>query len=168
MLSDRRTRENRTSGGMGREWGTDHERASEALQWGNPQQTDRCPLSSQTHSLTLAFSGHATVRSVVVGGSPCGELDPKQLGLPLFSPTCSDPHKPKKKQTSSRTPWAKMLARVFGADVETCPACGGPMKIVRFYTSAESLDPALGTRTRSPPVHTTMSATSGQLSLQWA
>ena len=37
-LSDRRTRENCTYGGMGREWRPDHDQAREALPWGNPQQ----------------------------------------------------------------------------------------------------------------------------------
>jgi group II intron reverse transcriptase/maturase len=37
-LSDRRTREHCTYGGMGREWGTAHDGAREALPWGNPQQ----------------------------------------------------------------------------------------------------------------------------------
>jgi len=26
--------------------------------------------------------------------------------------------------------WAKRLKRVFGIDIETCTACGGPMRII--------------------------------------
>ena len=37
-LSDRRTREHCTYGGMGRAWCTDDDGAREALPWGNPQQ----------------------------------------------------------------------------------------------------------------------------------
>jgi hypothetical protein len=52
-LSDRRTRENWTSGGMGREWWTGQGDASEALQKGKPAETDRRPLKSLSHSFTL-------------------------------------------------------------------------------------------------------------------
>ena len=40
---------------MGREWGTDYGGASEALQRGNPQETDRLRLTSLSHSFTLDF-----------------------------------------------------------------------------------------------------------------
>src|SRR5689334_1771401 len=41
------------SGGMGREWRTDHDRAIEALQPGKPAATDRLHLTSPNHSFTL-------------------------------------------------------------------------------------------------------------------
>ena len=38
---------------MGREWHAAYERAIEALQWGNPQTTDRLSLPMVGHSFTL-------------------------------------------------------------------------------------------------------------------
>ena len=40
---------------MGREWGTGHDGANEALQWGNPQPTARPHLQPLNHSFTLDF-----------------------------------------------------------------------------------------------------------------
>lgn len=40
---------------MGREWGADHDRASEALHLGKPAETDRPCLKSLNHSFTLDF-----------------------------------------------------------------------------------------------------------------
>jgi hypothetical protein len=28
--------------------------------------------------------------------------------------------------------WAQRLKRVFGIDIETCPACGGAMRIIAY------------------------------------
>jgi rRNA maturation protein Nop10 len=29
--------------------------------------------------------------------------------------------------------WAQRLKRVFGIDIETCPACGGAVRIMRLH-----------------------------------
>ena len=38
-----------------------------------------------------------------------------------------------------RLTWAALLARVFRIDVSTCPACGGPMRIVAALTDPDSI-----------------------------
>jgi hypothetical protein len=40
------------------------------------------------------------------------------------------PPKDEEKAPNSRISWARLLKRVFGLDVETCPACGDKMKII--------------------------------------
>lgn len=35
-----------------------------------------------------------------------------------------------KKKPKARITWAKLLARVFGFDVEKCPECGGKIKVI--------------------------------------
>lgn len=58
-------------------------------------------------------------------------------------------------QKQKNIPWARLLARVFGIDVETCSKCGGRMKII-----AAIEDPAvirkildhLGLDTKPPPL----------------
>ena len=40
---------------MGREWHATHESATETLQWGNPQTTDKLSLPMVGHSFTLEF-----------------------------------------------------------------------------------------------------------------
>jgi hypothetical protein len=46
-------------------------------------------------------------------------------------PTCDD--KPK----SKNIPWAWLLVRVFDIDVETCPSCGGRLKIIAAIEEPE-------------------------------
>ena len=36
-----------------------------------------------------------------------------------------------------RLDWAALLARVFAADVTTCPRCGDPLTIVAFLTDPD-------------------------------
>jgi len=48
---------------MGREWRGDYDRASEALQRGNPQQTDRPDLPSLSHSFTLDCNSYVQSRA---------------------------------------------------------------------------------------------------------
>ncbi len=64
--------------------------------------------------------------------------------------------KKNKKPSKQRIPWARLLARVFNIDVETCPHSQGRVKII-----AAVEDPAvivkilehLGLPTRAPRVH---------------
>jgi hypothetical protein len=37
-------------------------------------------------------------------------------------------------------PWAELLQRTFGIEVEVCPTCGGRMKLRALVTAAESID----------------------------
>lgn len=64
---------------------------------------------------------HAKIRSQIV---------PKK---PTLMPPAEAPGKrpavPAPKQ-ARRSPWAELLARVFGFDLKTCPHCGGTVKII--------------------------------------
>jgi hypothetical protein len=63
-----------------------------------------------------------------------------------------------RKQTGSskyRLAWAALLARVFDADVSSCPACGSRMRIVAFITDPFSVRRYLegvGLPTEAPPI----------------
>ena len=51
-------------------------------------------------------------------------------------------------------PWAELLKRTFGIEVEVCPTCGGRMKLRALITAAESIDrylKKLGEPTELPP-----------------
>lgn len=66
-------------------------------------------------------------------------IDPKQLEL-------------KKKNI----PWARLLARVFNIDVETCIKCGGKMKIIAAIEDPKAIRKILehmGLDTKPPPLH---------------
>ena len=45
-------------------------------------------------------------------------------------PKLAQPPSDEVKAPKSRVSWARLLKRVFGLDVETCPACGDKMKII--------------------------------------
>ncbi|QQR90769.1 MAG: transposase [Myxococcales bacterium] len=85
-----------------------------------------CALVLPPHFHLLRYHGvlaaHATQRSKVVPG-PQDESNRAQLAL-----WNDDPQEPRPK----RTPWSKLLARVFNVDVSVCPSCGGHMKIIEF------------------------------------
>jgi hypothetical protein len=54
-----------------------------------------------------------------------------------------------------RVAWAKLLARVFQAEVTVCPACRGHMKIIAAITAPASIRKvldALGLPSRAPPI----------------
>lgn len=82
------------------------------------------------------LAAHAKDRSEVVPALKEDESPRAQLDL-----WDDDPAEPRKK----RTPWAKLLAKVFKIDVTVCPSCGGNMRILAFV-DAEHL--ALS---RAPP-----------------
>lgn len=66
-------------------------------------------------------------------------IEPKQLEL-------------KKKNI----PWARLLARVFNVDVETCTKCGGKVKIIAAIEDPKVIRKILehmGLDTRPPPLH---------------
>lgn len=39
--------------------------------------------------------------------------------------------------------WAQRLKRVFGIDIETCPACGGAMRIIACIEDPDVIDKIL-------------------------
>jgi hypothetical protein len=72
-------------------------------------------------------------------GQDQDNIDPKQLEL-------------KKKNI----PWARLLARVFNIDVETCIKCGGNMKIIAAIEDPKVIRKILehmGLETKPPPLH---------------
>ena len=79
------------------------------------------------------------------------EIVPKAKEQPLQVPADKN-----KKPFKQRIPWARLLARVFSIDVETCPHCQGRVKII-----AAIEDPAvivkilehLGLPSRAPQIH---------------
>ena len=54
-------------------------------------------------------------------------------------------------QKPKRTPWAKLLARVFEVDVTICPRCFGEMKIRAFITDPNEATRYLSLGPRAPP-----------------
>jgi hypothetical protein len=156
MLSDRRTRENRTSGGMGREWVTDHECAREALQWGNPQQTDRRHLSSGTHSFTLVFAPCATARpalQALLPKQPPHKPDDRTTGGPSTSQPAAVAQLPAVESSVAssedlpppryRRPWHELLKRVFDLDL-VCGRCGARMHHISHIDDPQVIDKILG------------------------
>jgi hypothetical protein len=74
-----------------------------------------------------------------VVGQEQDNIDPKQLEL-------------KKKNI----PWARLLARVFNIDVETCSKCGGKMKIIAAIEDPKVIRKILehmGLETKPPPLY---------------
>jgi hypothetical protein len=53
-------------------------------------------------------------------------------------------------------PWARLLARVFNIDIETCIKCGGKMKIIAAIEDPKVIRKILehmGLDTKPPPLH---------------
>lgn len=54
----------------------------------------------------------------------------RRMIVPKLKPKTEHPEPEGKTQSNSRISWARLLARVFDIDVETCPLCGGKTKII--------------------------------------
>jgi hypothetical protein len=109
------------SGGMGREWSSDHGKASEALRKGKPAETDRPCLPSFHHSFTLGLAPHSQLRGAITP-------TPRQQGAEA----------PEAGRASPRWGWARLLKRVFAFDMERCPACGrGTLRIIAAITQVD-------------------------------
>jgi hypothetical protein len=65
------------------------------------------------------FAPNSRYRARVVPGRVGGGGDPEQLAE---EPTVSE--------WRAKMTWAQRLQRVFGIDVEPCPSCGGPVRII--------------------------------------
>lgn len=66
-------------------------------------------------------------RGIVLAGAPPAELS--SIEPPSDAPALR----------ARRRRWAELLRRVFQVDVETCPRCGGAMKIVAFVTAQSTI-----------------------------
>ena len=53
----------------------------------------------------------------------------------------TDPSSPAERRAAMR--WAQRLKRVFGIDIQTCPACGGAMRIIACIEDAAVIDKIL-------------------------
>jgi hypothetical protein len=98
------------------------------------------------------LSAHAALRAQVVKGiseTPLTTLPLCQLPLPL--PAAAPSPIRKRPRRPARTPWAKLLARVFAVDVTVCPACRGPMKILSFAITPDQIKRWLPPCPRPPP-----------------
>jgi hypothetical protein len=76
--------------------------------------------------------------------------------------TCAPPAPPCDAPRSRYRPWAQLLRRTFGLDVETCPRCGGRMRLLALITEppevarflrhvGESTEPPSRAPARDPP-----------------
>jgi hypothetical protein len=51
-------------------------------------------------------------------------------------PTTGDPQEPTPAERRAAITWAQCLKRVFGIDIETCPACAGVVRIIACIEDA--------------------------------
>ena len=73
--------------------------------------------------------------------------------------TTADVEEPTAAEHRAAMTWAQRLKRVFGIDIETCPACGGAVRIIaciedpavieKILTHLDAKAPALEARRRS-------------------
>jgi hypothetical protein len=106
------------SGGIGREWSSDHDKAREALRTGKPAEMDRPCLPSLDHSLTLGVAPHSTLRAAIIP-------TPRQQGVDGDASKTGTPS----------WHWARLLGRVFDVDMATCPVCRrGSLRIIAAIT----------------------------------
>ena len=57
-------------------------------------------------------------------------VTPAKRGRGGQHPTTGDPQEPTPAERRAAMTWAQRLKRVFGIDIETCPACGGAVRIM--------------------------------------
>jgi hypothetical protein len=103
----------------------------------------------------LRYSGvlapGATARAEVVPAAASPPLAQLLLAWPSTGAVPRTEQATPEAPRTKRTSWAKMLAKVFKVDAETCPRCGGRMRIVDFVTKADDIDRILGSQPRGPP-----------------
>ena len=134
-----------------------------------PFRYDRARSVPRFHLLRYfgVLSSHSSLRADVV---PRPALDPAascpppaagdQLELPGSDADGEGEGAPPRKR------WAWLLARVFQADLDTCPRCGGPMRWLEAATTREAAARLLGKLGLAPqPPPAPRRAPSGQLEL---
>ena len=57
--------------------------------------------------------------------------------------TTADPQEPTPAERRAAMTWAQRLKRVFGIDIETCPACGGAVRIVSCIEDRDVIEKVL-------------------------
>jgi hypothetical protein len=80
------------------------------------------------------LSSHAKWRPLVVPGPPpdAPDHDPNQ-------DRATHTDAPPETRTSRYRPWAELLRRTFGIDVETCPRCGCRMRLLALVTESNNV-----------------------------
>ena len=80
-----------------------------------------------------------------------GVLAPNHRWRGIVTPAKRGKGAKRKKETDDKTPaerhasmtWAQRLKRVFNIDVETCPSCGGPVKVIACIEEQDVIDKIL-------------------------
>jgi Putative transposase len=126
------------------------------------------------------LSSHAKWRPLVVP-----KPAPDAPGDDANQDRAADSDAPRQSGTSRYRPWAELLRRTFGIDVETCPRCGGRLRLLALVTEpknvarflrhlGEPTDPPRRAPARAPPYwqsrvlrrrHDEQSAQMGQMGL---
>jgi hypothetical protein len=118
---------------------------------------------------TVRYAGvlatHSKWRSLIVPATPAGPRAPG--GAPEEPPNGDTP--PSSRGRSVYRPWAELLKRAFGIDVEQCLRCGGRMRLSALVTSVGSItrilrhlgepsEPPARAPARGPPYFATRAA----------
>jgi hypothetical protein len=84
---------------------------------------------------TVRYAGvlaaHSKLRRSIVPSAPTDDAGGAELEV--------DTGAALPRSRSSYRPWAELLKRTFGIDVEQCPSCGGRMRLVALVTAAHSI-----------------------------
>ena len=70
-------------------------------------------------------------------------VTPAKRGRGGRSDTTANPEERTPAERRAAMTWAQRLKRVFGIDIETCPACGGAMRIVACIKDPEVIEKIL-------------------------
>jgi hypothetical protein len=82
------------------------------------------------------------------------QIVPKPPELKVVGKEDIDPKQPEQKKKN--IPWARLLARVFNIDIETCSKCGGKMRIIAAIEEPSVIRKILehlGLPTKPPPLY---------------
>ena len=64
-------------------------------------------------------------------------MTPARRGKGGEHATPTDPQEPTPAERRAAMTWAQRLKRVFGIDIQTCPACGGAVQIIACIEDAQ-------------------------------
>ena len=70
-------------------------------------------------------------------------VTPARRGRGAQHARTADPEEPTPAERRAAMTWAQRLKRVFGIDIETCPACGGAMRIIACIEDPEVIEKIL-------------------------
>ena len=114
-------------------------------------------MSLEHGSIEAGYKGR--VHSIKYRGEivPTPMMAPALTLVPNESAPKNEKEKPKDKSTEvHRIRWAQLLKRVFNIDVETCPHCGGSVRIIAAIedpTVIKKILSHLGMATKPPLIH---------------